>query len=164
MLPRRERGPFAVSDGRYETKESAWWKPGALFLLAGAKVIIVIVSAVVVMFLLWRSWWTYRPDLLINPIDRAIHLRYLAQGDKMRGFTASLIPEVFTVGESGPSASRQLKDAGYWWNGGEGGTVDFRKDGPGPQFLCQTIYLVTLSLDGQGNLSAADVSASSYCV
>ena len=147
-----------------QSKRAPGGSPALSFLLAGAKAIIVIISAVAVMFILWRTWWTYRPDLLIDPIDRAIHLRYLAQSDKMASFTASMIPEVFAVGESGLSAGRRLHDAGYRWNGDEGGKVDFRKDGPGPRFLCQTIYFVTLSLDPQGNLSAADASANSYCV
>ena len=90
---------------------------------------------------------------------------YIRQRCPTDSCSTSLIPEVFSVGESGLAAGRRLLDARYFENGGSGGDVIFMKTGEPPyRLMCHTNYHVTLSLDVDGNLSDARAATSATCV
>jgi hypothetical protein len=142
--------------------------PALSFILRGGRVLLAVFSAVVVLALLWLGWHTFRPDLFLDPIDRFIHVRYLTRSSDSWSEPAvahvSMVPELFAVGEDGAEARRRIVAAGYHANGEAGGKLYFQKLGPVSAIICQSIYFVTLELDGQGTLAGVEAGTSYYCV
>lgn len=116
------------------------------------------------------GWVDYRPDLLINPIDRFIHTRYLSSRfADIRAYLpqpvrVSMIPDIFSVGEARTDVAARMRDAGYYMSSDQPTVFVFGKEGPGNILrLCSIGFIVIIKVDSQDGLVAAEAQSSGVC-
>lgn len=131
------------------------------FLVAGLKGVIVVAAIITLLIVGWTSWGWYRPDLLIDPINRHVHRAYLECRDAGHCPTdpaglRSMVPEVFAVGEPHDEVIARLRDAGFdeWFV--DGHEEYYRRIGADlhPLF-CSKYYNITVVFDSSGQLASA---------
>lgn len=137
-------------------------RPALSFFVQGVKGLIIVVAIVTVVVVGWTSWGWYRPELLIDPINRHVHLAYLQCRDGGQcptnwGGRRSMVPEVFAVGAPHDEVISRLRAAGWdeWFV--EGRTEHYRRYGAALQPLfCTKFYNIDLRFDPDNRLAAAD--------
>jgi hypothetical protein len=135
--------------------------PALSFLVACAKGLISVATALVGIALLWVCWGHYRPDLLIDPINRHVHAAYLQCRDAGQcpttwGGLKSMIPEIFVVGEPHDQVVARLRSAGFEEWVVEGREEHYRRIGASLEPLfCSKYYNIDLVFDSAERLTSA---------
>ncbi len=118
---------------------------------------LVLLAIPVLLVLGYCTFDATRPDLLLNPIDRVIHLADpLWEG--WYSSEVSLVPAIFSEGEAFASVEKKLVDAGY--------SYDLRQDDVGKPvhlfakqgtsfFLDCRDFAVLVRVDAEGKLLSA---------
>lgn len=154
-----------------KSKESAWWKPALSFFVAGGKAIIAIIAVLAVLIVGWAAWGWYRPEHLLNPINRfALFQLYQAReggsGSMVAHWRASMVPTVFAPGEPRTEVVQRLTEAGYslWDDDGEHLAYKLYGGGTAALFVCGNDFLVDLTFDNSDGLLSAESSTGGVCL
>jgi hypothetical protein len=133
------------------------------FFVAGAKALIVIISVLAVLVVGWLAWWWYRPELFLDPVNRFVHVGFLDcrdGGDCLaQGTWASMVPDVFALGEPRQGAVQRVLDAGFSFSGVYRNEEHYGRMGAAfSPFPCTRIYNLRLMFDHAGKLAIAESS------
>lgn len=145
-----------------QSKRAPGESPALSFLVAALKGAVIVATGVIVLAVGWVSWGYYRPDLLIDPVNRHVHAAYLACRDAGKcptswGGRMSMVPDVFAVGEPHDQVIARLRAAGFkeWFV--EGREEHYRRIGAALQPLfCSKYYNIDLVFDQAGHLASAN--------
>ena len=144
-----------------QSKRAPGESPALSFFVAAVKGTIIIATAITVLVVGWVSWGHYRPDLLIDPINRHVHAAYLECRDAGKcptswGGRMSMVPDVFAVGEPHDQVITRLRAAGFegWFV--EGHEEHYGRIGASlhPLF-CSKYYNIELVFDQAEQLASA---------
>lgn len=144
-----------------QSKRAPGESPALSFFVAAIKGTIIVATVVTVLVVGWVNWGHYRPDLLIDPINRHVHAAYLECRDAGKcptswGGWESMVPDVFAVGEPHDQVIARLRGAGFdeWFV--EGREEHYRRIGAAlhPLF-CSKYYNIELVFDQAGQLASA---------
>jgi hypothetical protein len=171
MLPRRAGHAHAVTVTDTKQKESAWWKPALSSFVMSAKVLGLFIAVLSVSTAIWFAWAWFRPDHLFNPINRFAHqrlmeCRQLEHCPIIGSWSASMVPEVFEIGEPRDEVLARLQEAGYSLHGTDGDRETYRLDGAGSisPFECRSDFFIDLFFDQSGGLAEATSTGYGACL
>jgi hypothetical protein len=147
---------------KMETHEGAARKPALSFL----SVVLWICATLVVVVVGYVAWRITRPEHFFNPINKFGHVRFLACDrdgqSRMCDWSASMVPDVFAIGEQRDEVLSRLAEAGYEDNG-DGRYVLRGADTPAFP-VCSTDFLVVVVFDDAGGLVSATSQGGGVCL
>jgi hypothetical protein len=145
-----------------KSKRAPGESPALSFFVAGLKGVVAVAASIAILVVGWTSWGWYRPDLLIGPINRHVHLAYLECRDTERcptnwGGWRSMVPDVFEIGGQHDDVIKRLRDAGFeeWYV--DGGEENHRRIGAAlSPLFCSKYYNIKVVFDPSGQLASSE--------
>ena len=134
----------------------------ALSFFGGAKGLVIVAAAIILLAITWILWGSYRPDLLIDPVNRHVHFAYLqcreaGRCPTNRGGWQSMTPNVFAVGEAHDRVINRLRAAGFEQWALEGGEEHYRRIGAAiSPLFCSAYYNIKVAFDPSERLATAE--------